>query len=329
MEYRKIADGQLEVSTICLGCWAIVGGATWGQQIKDDAIAAIRSSVEAGVNFLDTAEGYGDGASERLIREALGAGRDKVVVASKVATRNLAPDDLRAACERSLENLGTDYIDIYYLHWPSRTVPLDETIRAMDELVASGKVRHIAVSNFGAADLADILPLALPAADQLAYSLLFRAIEYEVLPACGRGGVPVMCYSPLMQGLLTGKFAGADDVPAGRARTRHFSSARSEVRHGEDGAEDETFEAVSAIAATAREAGLDMGAMSLAWLVSRDGVASAVVGARNAEQARRNAAAGDLRLAADVAERLDEITEPLKRKLGPNPDMWQSTPRIR
>ena len=93
MEYRKIADGQLEVSTICLGCWAIVGGPTWGPQEKDDAIAAIRISVEAGVNFLDTAEGYGGGASERLIREALGAGRDKVVVASKVATRNLAPDD--------------------------------------------------------------------------------------------------------------------------------------------------------------------------------------------------------------------------------------------
>ncbi len=329
MEYRKIADGQLEVSTICLGCWAIVGGPTWGPQQKDDAIAAIRSSVEAGVNFLDTAEGYGGGASERLIREALGAGRDKVVVASKVATRNLAPDDLRAACEGSLENLGTDYIDIYYLHWPSRTVPFDETVRAMDELVASGKVRHIAVSNFGAADLAGILPLTLPAADQLAYSLLFRAIEYEILPACRRAGVPVMCYSPLMQGLLTGKFAGADDVPAGRARTRLFSSARPEAGHGEDGAEDETFEAVAAISATAREAGLDMGAMSLAWLVSRDGVASAVVGARNAEQARRNAAAGDLPLPADVAERLDEITEPLKRKLGPNPDMWQSTPRIR
>lgn len=329
MEYRKIADGQLEVSTICLGCWAIVGGPTWGPQEKDDAIAAIRSSVEAGVNFLDTAEGYGGGASERLIREALGTGRDKVVVTSKVATRNLAPDDLRAACERSLKNLGTDYIDIYCLHWPSRTVPLDETVRAMDELVASGKVRHIAVSNFGAADLADILPLTVPAADQLAYSLLFRAIEYEILPACRGAGVPVMCYSPLMQGLLTGKFAGADDVPAGRARTRLFSSARSEVRHGENGAEAETFEAVSAIAATAREAGLDMGAMSLAWLVSRDGIASAVVGARNAEQARRNAAAGDLNLPADVAERLDEITQPLKRKLGPNPDMWQSTPRIR
>ena len=329
MEYRKLAGGQLEVSMICLGCWAMVGDATWGPQEKADAIAAIRCSVEAGVNFLDTAEGYGNGASERLIGEAIGADRDKVVVASKVATRNLAPDDLRAACERSLANLGTDYIDIYYLHWPSRTVPLAETVRALDELVASGKVRHIAVSNFGAADLAEILPLTVPAADQLAYSLLFRAIEYEVLPACRRAGVPVMCYSPLMQGLLTGKFAGPDDVPAGRARTRLFSKTRSQVRHGEGGAEAETFAAISAIAATAREAGLDMAGMSLAWLLSRDGVVSAVVGARNAEQARRNAAAGDLRLPADVAGRLDEITEPLKRKMGPNPDMWQSKPRIR
>jgi len=329
MQYRSIANGELQVSTICLGCWAIVGDATWGRQEKADAIAAIRASLDAGVNFFDTAEGYGAGYSEQLLGEALGADRQRAVIATKVARSHLAGDDLTEACERSLSNLGTDYIDIYYIHWPSRTVPVDQTVRAMEQLIAAGKVRHIAVSNFGPADLASILPHTRPVLNQLAYSLLFRAVEYEVLPACRRASVPVACYSPLMQGLLTGKFARPDDVPPGRARTRHFSKDRPEARHQEDGAEAETFQAVRAIAEVAREAGLEMGAMSLAWLLAQEPVASVVVGARSAEQARANAAAGDLTLSPELLGRLEEVTRPLREKLGPNPDMWQTDSRMR
>jgi len=329
MEYRKIANGQLEVSTICMGCWAIVGDDTWGAQAKSDALGAIRAAVDSGVTFFDTAEGYGAGSSERMLGEALGADRAKVVIGSKVSRAHLSAGELVAACERSLANLGSDYIDVYHIHWPSREVPLDETVRTMESLIASGKVRHLAVSNFGVADLGEILPLARPACNQLGYSMLFRAIEFEMLPACRRGEVPVTCYSPLMQGLLTGKFAAVDDVPAGRARTRHFSAARAGVRHGEAGAEDETFAAVAGVRALADEAGLDMGAMSLAWLIGREGVAAAIVGARSPDQARANAAAGGLVLPDDLRRRLDEVTAPLKACLGPNPDMWQSTPRIR
>jgi aryl-alcohol dehydrogenase-like predicted oxidoreductase len=329
MEYRRIADGRLEVSTVCLGCWSMVGDRTWGPQAKTDAIAAIRASLECGVNFLDTAEMYGDGLSERYIGEALGGDRDRVVIASKVAGGHLSAEALPAACEASLRNLGTDYLDVYYIHWPGREVPFEETVRAMEKLVEAGKVRHVAVSNFGAADLAAITPLARPAVDQLSYSLLFRAIEHEILPACRAAGVPAACYSPLMQGLLTGKFASADEVPAGRARTRLFSKDRPESRHGEAGAEAETFEAVAAVGRIADEAGLDMPAMSLAWLLGVEGVAGVIAGARNAEQARANAAAADLKLPADVARRLDEATAPLKAALGPNPDLWQTESRIR
>ncbi len=329
MEYRRIAGGQLEVSTVCLGCWAIVGDATWGPQDKADALAAIRASIEAGVNFMDTAELYGDGASERLLREAIGADRDRVVIASKVASEHVAAADVVKACEGSLANLGTDYLDIYHIHWPSRTVPFDQTVRAIEGLIESGKVRHLAVSNFGAADLAEILPLAEPAANQLAYNLLFRAAEYDILPACRAAGVPVTCYGPLMQGLLTGKFACADDVPAGRARTRIFSHRRPGTRHGQAGAEGEAFAAVAEIAALARAAGMDMGAMCLAWLLRQEGVASVIAGARNADQARRNAAAGNLTLPDDLAARLGDITQPTKSILGANADMWQSDSRIR
>jgi len=324
MEYRTIADGKLEVSTVCVGCWAIVGGPTWGAQDKADAIAALRTAREEGVNFFDTAEGYGNGYSEQLLGEALGAERDKVVIATKVSRSHLGADELPKACERSLKNLGTDHIDVYYLHWPNWQIPLDETVGAMEKLIDAGKVRHLAVSNFAARDLGDIVPLARPAANQLAYNLLFRAVEYDVLPACRDAGVPVTCYSPIMQGLLAGKFDSADDVPEGRARTRLFSNGRPQARHGEPGAEAEAFAAIAAIRRLAAEAGMDMAAMCLAWLIGREPVASVIVGSRSAQQSRRNAAAGDLKLPADLAARLDEITRPVKDKLGPNPDLWQA-----
>ncbi|HET6428586.1 MAG TPA: aldo/keto reductase [Phycisphaerae bacterium] len=323
MEYRRIADGRLEVSTVCIGCWAIVGDATWGAQDKADALAALRAAREEGVNFFDTAEGYGNGYSERLIGEALGADRDKVVIASKVSSAHLGADQMPAACERSLKNLGTDYIDLYHIHWPDWDIPFEETVNAMGRLIDAGKVRHLAVSNFGPRDLADILPLAAPAANQMAYNLLFRAVEYDVLPACRAAGVPLTCYCPIMQGLLAGKFDSADDVPEGRARTRLFSKDRPQARHGDSGAEAEAFAAIAAIRRLAQDAGMDMAAMSLAWLIGREGVASVIVGSRSAEQSRRNAAGGDLKLPADLTGRLDEITQAVKEKLGPNPDLWQ------
>jgi aryl-alcohol dehydrogenase-like predicted oxidoreductase len=329
MQYRTLADGQLEISAVCLGCWALVGGGTWGPQDHDDALAAIRTALDCGVNFLDTAENYGHGQNEQLIREALGDRRDQVVIASKVGSQHMAGAELTAACERSLANLGTDRIDLYYLHWPSRSVPFEQTVGALERLVAAGKVRHVAVSNFGAADLRAILPLTRPAADQLAYNLLFRAIEHEILPACRDAAVPVVCYSPLMQGLLTGKFATPRDVPDGRARSRHFAGDRPHARHGGPGCEAEAFAAIDAVRRVADEAAVDMAAMTLAWLLAQDGVGGVIVGARNAEQARRNAAAGDLALPPDVLARLAKVTDPLKQTLGPNADMWQTESRLR
>jgi len=329
MEYRKIADGQLEVSTVCLGCWAIVGDETWGPQDESEALATLRQAVEDGITFFDTAEGYGAGYSEQLLARALAGRRDRVVIGSKVSRSHLSAAELPRACERSLTNLGTDYLDLYHIHWPSRTVPLAETVRAMESLVSAGKVRHVAVSNFGPADLAEIVPLTRPVVDQLPYSLLWRAIEHEILPACRSAGVAVTCYSPLMQGLLTGKFASVEEVPAGRARTRHFSGSRPQARHGEAGAEAETFEAVAALREVARRSGLDMAAMSLAWLLAQEAVASVVVGARTPAQATRNAAAGDLHLPAEVIDELEQVSRPLREKFGPNPDMWQSVSRMR
>ena len=165
--------------------------------------------------------------------------------------------------------------------------------------------------------------------NELPYNLLWRAIEDNVLPTCIEKGVSVACYSSLLHGLLTGKFRSVDDLPPGRARTRHFSSSREGIRHGEPGAEKETFEAIDRIREISEEAGLPMAQVAIAWLLQQQGVTTVIAGARNREQVRINASAALLELPKDVMDALTQTTDPLKQKLGPNADMWQSDSRIR
>jgi aryl-alcohol dehydrogenase-like predicted oxidoreductase len=286
--------------------------------------------VDCGVNFFDSAEAYGNGYSEELIGEALTDVRSKIIIASKVATGHLGAADLRAACEASLKRLATDYIDIYYIHWPSRTVPLAETIGALNKLRDEGKIRHIGLSNFGVGDLTDVLQHGQFIVNELPYNLLWRAIEDEIIPMCARHRISITAYMPLMQGLLTGKFATVEDVPPMRSRTRHFSPQRSEQsRHGEPGAEEETFAAIAAIRGICTQAGLPMAQAAMAWLLHKQSVASVIVGVRNPQQVVANVSAASLRLSPDMVRALDQATEPLKRKLGPNPDMWQNTTNSR
>ena len=330
MQYRKLSGTDIEVSSVAFGCWAIVGGFNWGPQEESDSLAALRAAREAGVTLIDTAEAYGDGMSEQLIAKALSDVRDEIVIASKVSGSNFAPEDLREACERSLRNLNTDRMDLYQLHWPNRDIPVEETLGVLDELRAEGKIRAFGVSNFGPQDLAGCLASKYSiCSNQLAYNMLFRAVEFEILPLCVREGISMLCYSPLMQALLTGKFASADDVPEDRARTRHFACTRPQARHTEEGAEAETFDAVGQVRKVAEELGEPMADVCLAWLLAQEGVTAVLVGGRSADQARRNTRAADLTLPADVIEQLSAATDPLKQKLGPNADMWQSESRIR
>lgn len=329
MESRKLTGTDVTVSAVTMGCWAIVGDETWGPQDESDAIAAIHEALDCGVNTFDTAEGYGGGYSEEILGRALSAHREEVVVLSKVSSGHLSAPEVKAACEASLKRLQRDHIDLYQIHWPSRSVPFEETYGALLELKASGKVRAIGVSNFGVEDLGSILDCGDVASDQMAYNLLFRALEYEIQPLAIQRGVSILCYSPLMQGLLTGKFAGADDVPESRARTRHFSSQRPQASHGEAGCEEALFDAVAAVRAISDELGRPSEQVALAWLLTRGGVAGVIAGARSPSQIRANAAAAQLELSADVVERLSQATEAVKIALGENADMWLSPSRIR
>ena len=334
MQYRQLANTDLEVSSVAFGCWAIIGGFTWGgHQDEKDSIEAMLAAYDAGVNFFDSAEMYGEGASEKLVGKTLRDIRDKVIVASKVIPEHYEPNELRTACDRSLELLGFDYIDLYQLHWPNHDIPVAETLGVMEELKQAGKVRAIGVSNYGPIDLAEVLEMDCTiVSNQLAYNLLFRAIEFEIKPICVREGLSVLCYSPMMQGLLTGKFATADDVPEDRSRTRHYSGDRPHAVHGGPGAEEEVFAAVAEIRRIADGLGQPRANVSLAWLLAQEGVAAVIAGGRSAEQARLNVAAADLTLPADALDALSKTTEPIKQRLGPNADMWrqdEENPRIR
>ena len=323
MKYATLPNTDIEVSRVAMGCWALAGDATWGPQDESDAVAGVHAALDEGITLFDTAEMYGGGLSEQILGRALVGRRDRAVIASKFNPENNAPDELAAAFGRSLEYLQTDYIDLYQIHWASRTVPLEDTWAALERLREQGKVRAIGVSNFGPGDLADLLGIGWPVSNQLPYNLLMRAIEFQILPACIAQGIGVLCYSPLMLSLLTGKYATADDMPAGRARTRHFSTGRPQARHGEPGCEAQVFAALGRIRQIAADLGRSMPDVALAWLLHQPGVTSVLGGIRNPEQARRNAAAAHLVLPGDVLAELDAATEPVKQALGSNPDMWQ------
>lgn len=329
MRYRTLGQTGITVSTVAMGCWAIVGDSTWGPQDEAASLATIQAALDAGVNFFDTAEAYGDGYSESLLGRALAGRRHEAVIATKINPSHLSRDDVRQHCEHSLQRLGTDYVDLYQIHWPSRSVPLAETMEALDTLRQQGKVRAIGISNFGLQDLSDLLAVGRCETNQLPYSLLSRAIEYAIRQKCIDAGIGILCYSPLAQGLLTGKFSSPDEVPEGRARTRHFSKERPQTRHGETGCEAETFAALEEIRRLSARVHAPMATLALAWLLHQPGVTSVVAGARQPDQIVQAAHAADLQLSLEVIAELTAATDLVKRMLGPNPDLWQSAAESR
>ena len=332
MEYRKLGNTDMFVSVISLGGWALASDRNWGEQDKATSIATVHAALDAGVNFFNTAEGYGkEGASERVLGEALAGHRHEVVIATKIEVDHnyLSADETIQACERSLQRLNTDYVDVYQIHWPSRVTPITETVEAMEKLRQQGKVRTIGVANFGVQDLSDLLEVGRADSNELPYSLVFRAIEYDIADKCVANSIGILPYSPLAQGLLAGKFSSADEVPVARARTRIFSGERSLARHGEAGCEEEAFAAIDEIRGICGKIRQPMARVALAWLLHQPGVTSVIAGARNPEQLQQNVQAAALALRPEIVAELAQVTDEVKQKLGPNPDPWQSDARPR
>ncbi len=330
MKYTKLGKTNISISRIAMGCWIFAGGANWGTQEETESINTVHAAMDAGINFFDTAEGYSsDDYSETVLGKALAGRRDKVVVATKVSRTNMSAQKITEACENSLQRLNTDYIDLYQIHWSNPDIPLEESIGALERLKEQGKIRVIGVSNFGVGDMSDFLATSRFETNQLPYSLLWRAIEYQIKQKCIEENVGILCYSPLQQGLLTGRYTSADEFPQGRARTRIFSTDRPDTRHGEPGHEAETFAAIDKIRAICNKIEQPMAQVALAWLLQQPGVSSVIAGARTPEQIQETAQAAELALSPEIIAQLSAATDELKAVLGPNPDPWQSESRYR
>lgn len=329
---RTLTPSGIRLSRLGLGCWSFGGqeGDYWGPHDDREAAEIVARALDSGANYFDTAEGYNDGRSEEALGRALGRRRAEAIIGTKVSPHNTAPQTLRQHCEASLRRLATDVIDIYMVHWPITEHSVADAFATLADLRREGKIRAIGLSNFGPTQLQEVLATGVPVEiNQLGYSLLHRAIEFEILPTCIRRGIAVSAYMPLMQGLLTGRWRSADEIPQTRRRTRHFSSARPGTRHDEPGAEAEVFAAIAGIARLAEAQGMPMADLALAWVAAQPGVAVVIAGTRTVAQLEESLRGINRSLSPDLLAELDRLTQPVKARLGANADLWQSGPNSR
>lgn len=344
MEKRYCGNSNLELSILGAGCWAFGGGQYWGQQSQKDVNEVVQRSAELGINYFDTAEAYNDGNSERSLGKAIKKlPRDKVIIGTKISPSNTSPQTLIEHCEASLKRLGTDYIDLYMVHWPIQPKAIHhftqdkniinnppnaaDAFQTLMKLNEQGKIRCIGVSNFGVEKLKEALALDVQiVVNELPYSLLTRAIECQALPFCRDNDIGVIGYMTLLQGLLADIYPTLSDVPDWQRRTRHFNCKSCELcRHGREGAEEETNKALSNIRRIAEECGMTMPEIALKWVLSGDGISCSLVGARNINELEANVKAALKPLPGDIIEELNIATEPLMEKLGRSFDYYEST----
>jgi len=295
--------GDLEVSEVGLG------GNNFGRRVDlEGTRAVVDAALEAGVNFIDTAESYGSpsGQSEELLGQVLEGRRDQVVIATKFGwDGGGSAECVRQAVEGSLKRLRTDVIDLYQQHSPDEDTPIEETLGALNELVEQGKVRYIGCSNFSAEQLAEAAEVAERQGYasfvtlQNEYSLLKRGLEGDALPACEQRGVGVLPYFPLASGLLTGKYRRGEDAPPG---TRLHG--RGQV------ADNETFDRLDQLADFAEDRGIEPIDVAIGWLVAQPAIASVIAGATRPEQIRRNAEAGRWQPSDEDRAAIDAIFPP-------------------
>ena len=295
-----------ELSVIGFGAWE-AGGDAWGpNRSESEVIDAVGAGLDAGMNWVDTAEVYGDGVSEMLVGKALAGRRDGIVLATKVAPApegtGFRPEQVRAACDASLGRLGVDVIDLYQLHWPDRSgVPVEDTWGAIGGLVDAGKVRWVGVSNFDRTLIERCSAIRHVDSLQQEFSLV-RPEDRELIRWCGEAGIGVLSYSPLGAGLLTGAF---DREDAQRIDDWRASDGLTSVGHL-----DRVFALVDGMRPVAERLRVSLPQLALAWNWQQPGVTSAIAGSRDAGHTRSNAAAGDVELDGATLAELDALIDP-------------------
>lgn len=315
MEFRKLGNSNLNVSSITFGAWA-AGGWQWGGTERSESIKAIRKGYELGMTSIDTAPIYGQGASEEIVGEAIKVlPRDKVQILTKFGMRwDLAKgnfdfnskdnngkeiniyryagrESIIEECENSLRRLGTDYIDLYQIHWPDPTTPIQETMETVAALIKQGKVRHAGVCNYNAVQLKEAQKYVNIVSNQVPYSMVKRDIEAEVVPYCIENNISILAYSPMQRGLLTGKIKPGQDFKPGdhRAGLYYFT--------GENIKRANTF--LNKIKPLADKKDATLAQLVLQWTIEQPGITIALAGARNEQQSSENAGTGTIKLSSE------------------------------
>jgi len=320
MDYRQLGNSGLRVSALTLGTMTFGGRGNFAAVGSTDVAGARRQvdlCLDRGINFIDTADVYSDGLSEDIVGEVLKDRRDRALLATKARMpmgdgpndAGLSRHHLIASCETSLRRLQVDHIDLYQVHeWDGQT-PLEETIEALDSLVRSGKVRYVGASNYSGRQLMKALGVAERhgyqrfVTQQIYYSLQARDAEYELLPLAVDEGVGILVWSPLGGGLLSGKYRRGVEWPAGARQLTDWDEPP--VRD-----EDQLYDVVDVLVEIGEARGVSAAQVAIAWLLTRPGIVSVIVGARTDEQLADNLGAADLQLSDDEVARLEEVSRP-------------------
>ncbi|WP_342565313.1 aldo/keto reductase family protein [Paenibacillus sp. FSL R7-0345] len=312
MKYRRLGGSGLKVSEISLGSWLTYGGYVE----RENAVKAIETAYGSGVNFFDTANVYEKGAAEKLLGETLrGFPRESYVLATKVYgvmgdgpnDRGLSRKHITEQCHASLKRLGAEYVDIMYCHRYDPETPIEETLRTLDDLVRQGKVLYVGVSEWTAAQMTEALAVAdrylldRIVVNQPIYNMFERYIEKEVIPLGERKGIGQVVFSPLAQGLLTGKYSSAGEIPEG--------SRAAKLEWMRKGVTEEKIAKVQELGKIAAELDISVGNLALAWILRQSNVASALVGASRPEQVEENVKASGVELGDEVLSRIAEIMD--------------------
>lgn len=327
MEYRELGTSGVKITEITFGAWAI-GGWMWGGADKKDAIAAIHKSLDLGITSIDTAPVYGFGTSEEIVGEALSGNRHEVQILTKFGLRwdtkegefyfdskDNSGNDVKIhkfagkksivqECEDSLRRLRTDYIDLYQIHWPDKTTPIEESMEAVYQLMKEGKVRAAGVCNYSAEQMKvanDAIPLS---SNQVPYSMVLRDIEADVVPYALENNIGILAYSPLQRGLLTGKITKDYNFEEGdhRPNTAHFKPENLDL----------TNEFLNKIKPIADDKGASLAQLVINWTIQQPGITSALVGARNAKQVEENAKSLNFKLLKSEIEEINNHLNDLK-----------------
>jgi len=315
VEYRRLGNSGVKVSEISLGSWLTYGGSV----AEEQASACIDRAYEIGINFFDTANVYMRGAAEEIVGRALrGFERDSYFLATKVYfpmgegpnDRGLSRKHTTEQCHASLKRLGVDYVDLYQCHRYDENTPLEETLRTLDDLVRQGKVLYVGVSEWTQGQISDAMRIAKEmnldriVSNQPRYNMIQRKIEDDVIPLCEREGVGQVVFSPLAQGVLTGKYR------PGEAPERGTRAADPESnRFMQQLMNEEVLSAVDGLRSVASDQGLSMPQLALAWVLRQENVSSAIIGASRPEQVEDNAAASGVELSPDVISEIDGILD--------------------